>query len=444
MKPLLTKLWRSSTQRVMSLSGVGMVLALLMDVLIVRSLGFSAVTDTLILALTLPRLIGTVGRDATKFSLMTVFIKSRKEQGEDAFIDLGARVLNLFLGLGLILSLAGLLLAGPLMAAIGWGLEPEYRTLGAALLRILSGIALLALGSAVLEVLLNSQKYFTATAIRNAVTPVVVILATAFTWQQPHAPYWIAWAFLGGYAFYFLLLVAHSYRRLGFVPNPTLWPRRDTLQKLRGTIAYPLAGFGVRQGAKVAERAILTLAPPGSVTCYFYAYRLLAALQNLVGVSIALTGQPKLTEHDLAGDRAAFFALLRKRIGIALAISIPAAILLMSLSGPIVHILYGQKHSDPGMLATTAGLLMLLSPLAVTSCVIPVLNSALYAAGRYGTVLYNMTLAATANVTLAWFLFNSIGLNGVAFAALAASVISISNLTWLVTRRTRSGTTTTP
>ena len=73
MTRMLSRLWRSSTQRVISLGGVGMALALFADVLIVRRLGFSATTDALVIALTLPRLIGTIGRDATKFSLMTVF-----------------------------------------------------------------------------------------------------------------------------------------------------------------------------------------------------------------------------------------------------------------------------------------------------------------------------------------------------------------------------------
>jgi len=247
MKPLFKKLWRSSTQRVMTLSGVGMMLALLADVLIVRRLGFTATTDALIIALTLPRLIGTVGRDATKFSLMTVFIQVKKEDGDDAFLDLGARVLNLFMTIGLALTVAGLVLAGPVVSVIGWGLEPGDRALSAVLLRLLTGIAAFALGSAVLEVMLNSQKHFTLTAIRNTITPVVVILATVVTWRNEQAPYWIAGAFTLGYGLYFALLCWHARRRLGFVPNPLRWPGRDTFTKLRGTIGYPLTGFGVRQ-----------------------------------------------------------------------------------------------------------------------------------------------------------------------------------------------------
>jgi len=439
---LISRLWHSSTQRVMTLGGVGMALALLADVLIARRLGFTATTDALLIALMLPRLIGTVGRDATKFSLMTVFIQVQKEDGEEALRDLGARVLNLFLTIGLVLTCAGLLLAGPIVSVIGWGLDPADRELSAMLLRLLAGIATFALGSAVLEVMLNSHKHFTVTAIRNAVAPCVVIATTLVTRRNPDAPYWIAGAFTAGYGLYFLLLTVHAGRRLGFIPNPRRWPGRLTFNKLRGTIGYPLAGFGVRQSARVVERMITSLGPDGSVAAYYYAYRLLAAIQNLVGVSVALTGQPKLTEHDLAGEEGRFIAALRRRIGVILLISIPAAAVLMLMSRPIIGLLYGRGGLGREGLSASASVLFVLGPAAVFYCLTPVLNSALYAQRRYGAVLYNMCFAAGSNVLLAFVLFKWLGLTGVAWAASAAAVLSVLNLLWLLTRPTRPPTNT--
>lgn len=432
MTRLLSRLWASSTQRVMSLGAFGMVLALLADVLIARRLGFTATTDALLIALTLPRLIGTVGRDATKFSLMTVFIETQRD-GDDAFRDLGARVFNLFILIGLGLTGTGLLLADPIVSVIGWGLDPADRELSAALLRLAAGIATFALGSAVLEVMLNSHKHFVLTAVRNSVAPVVVIAAIILTWRNDaRAPYTIAAAFTVGYAVYFLLLLGHAAHRLRFIPNPMRWPVRNTFDKLRGTVGYPLAGFGVRQTARVLERTIASLGPEGSVAAYYYAYRLLAALQNLVGVSVALTGQPKLTEHDLDGDSARFIKALKQRVGITLLIGLPAAGLLMLLHRPIISMLYGGSSLSPERLADSAAVLLILGPAVIFYCLTPVLNAALYAQKRYGTVFFNMCLAAGSNVILAFVLFNWLGLPGVAWAALIAAVISVLNLLWRV------------
>jgi putative peptidoglycan lipid II flippase len=424
----------------MSLGGGGMVLALLADVLIIRRFGFTAVTDAIVVALTMPRLIGTVGRDATKFSLMTVFIQVEKEEGGEAFADLGVRVFNLFLGIGFVLMMAGLLLAGPIVSVVGWGLEPQGQALAATLLRLASGIAVFALGSAVLEVMLNSHKHFTVTALRNAVTPFVVIVTTLVTWRIEQAPYWIAGAYTAGYAIYYLMLMINATGKLGFKPDPTRLPNRQTFTKLRGTIGYPLTGFGVRQMARVAERTIASLGPTGSVTAYYCAYRLLAAIQNIVGVSVALTGQPKLTEHDLAGERSRFRAALKKRIGLILLISVPASAVLMLLSGPIIGLLYGHGGMDPQGLKASAAVLFVLGPAVIFYCLTPVLNSALYAQKRYGAVLYNMCLAAGSNVVLAFVLFKWLGLTGVAWAATIAAVLSVLNLLWLVTRTSQPET----
>lgn len=438
MSRLLARLWRSSTQRVMSLGGFGMVLALLADVLIIRRFGFTATADVIVIALTIPRLIGTVGRDATKFSLMTVFIGVQKEQGDQAFLDFGARVFNLFLGIGFVLMLAGLLLAGPIVSVIGWGLKPEDQVLSASLLRLMSGIALFALGSAVLEVMLNSHKHFTVTALRNAVTPCVVITTIVLTWRNERAPYWIAGSFTLGYAIYFQMLLINAARKVGFTPKSTCMPDRHTFAKLRGTIGYPLTGFGVRQMARVAERAIASLGPEGSVIAYYGAYRLLAAIQNIVGVSVALTGQPKLTEHDLAGERSHFRSALKKRIGLILLISVPAAAALMLLSRPIIELLYKRDGADQAGLAASVSVLFVLGPAVVFYCLTPVLNSALYAQKRYGAVLYNMCLAAGSNVLLAFVLFNWLGLVGVAWAATIAAVLSVLNLLMLLSRPPRT------
>lgn len=407
---------------------MGMVLALMADVLIVRRFGFTATTDALVIALTLPRLIGTVGRDATKFSLMAVFIGVQKQQGDEACNDLSVRVFNLFLGIGFVLMMAGLLLAGHIVAVIGWGLEPNDQVLSATLLRLMSAIAMFALASAVLEVMLNSRKHFTVTALRNAVTPCVVITTTLLTWRNDYAPQWIAGAFTFGYAIYLQMLLVNASRKVGFTPKPACLPDRRTFDQLRGTIGYPLAGFGVRQAARVAERAIASLAPSGSVAAYYYAYRLLAAIQNIVGVSVALTGLPKLAEHDLAGEREEFNRAIRQRIGWVLAIAVPAAALLMLLSRQIIVLLFGRGGMNPEGIDSAANVLFILGPAVIFYCMIPVLNSALYARKRFGTVLCNMCFAAVTNVLLAFFLFKWLGLPGVAWAAMITAMLSMLNL----------------
>ena len=68
-------------------------------------------------------------------------------------------------------------------------------------------------------------------------------------------------------------------------------------------------------------------------------------------------------------------------------------------------------------MAASAAVLFVLGPAVILYCLAPVLTSALYAQKRYGEVLYNMCLAAAANVVLAFALFHWLGLTGIAWAA---------------------------
>lgn len=408
-------------------------MALLVDILIAARLGAAGATDALIIALTLPRLLGTVGREATKFSLLTVFIHTRQDQGEEAFRDFARRVLNLFLLIGAVVTVAGIVLAGPAVRVMGPGLGDEAQLLAVWLLQLCSPVALFALGSAVLEVTLNSQKQFVITALRNAVSSLAIVAVVLVTWRSERAAMWIAAGHSAGYCLLFFTLLHYTFHRLGIGWNPLRWPTRCTLRQLRGTIALPLAGFGVRQGSRVIERAIASLAPGGGVAAYYFAYRLLGSLQNLVGVSVALTGQPRLTEHDLAGDPKRFTRMLRQRAIATVLISLPIAAAVMLLSKPAIALLYGYGKFDPAAIDLTSDILWYLGPAVVFYCVTPVLMSGLYARKRFGLVLYNMCLAGAANVILAWRLFSYMGLTGLAAAVSASSAISVVNLLILLT-----------
>ncbi|MEP0763579.1 MAG: hypothetical protein HRF48_12665, partial [Chloroflexota bacterium] len=86
--PIPKKKARRHTPQVMALTGVGMGLTLLTEVLIASRLGARGLTDALILALSMPRLLANVGREATKFSLLTVFVHVDERRGERALRDL--------------------------------------------------------------------------------------------------------------------------------------------------------------------------------------------------------------------------------------------------------------------------------------------------------------------------------------------------------------------
>lgn len=434
MAPSFAKLRRSSTVQVMALTALGMALALAVTILIAARFGATALTDALFVALLLPRLLSNVCRDATKFSLVTVLlrIESADVGGPAAMCRLVTRVLNLFLMVGLALMAVGFVAAPPIVALIGPGLEAPDRAAAVTLFRLCLPMLFFGLGSAVLEVLLNSQRLFAAAALRNAAAPAVVIVVLALTWNSTHTERWVAVGFSGGAAVFFFWLAARARAALGWRYRVTDLPDAETWRILRRDVGLPLTGFTVRQSSRVAERAFATLTGAGGVAYFSFAYQLLAAVQNLVGASIAMTGQPRLTAHDIAGDRAQFFGLLRRRVGVTLAFAAPLAVVVMAMNRPIVALLYGRGSFDAEAVDATARVLLWLGPAIVFYCLIPVLTSALYARQRVGAVLANMCAMAAINIVGAWVGYRFMGLTGIALAATITSAVSVINLTCLL------------
>src|SRR5688572_32791956 len=79
----IARLYRSSTQRVMSLTFVGLALGFLVDVLIAAKLGTGQTADALVIALTLPILIDTVCRQGSRHSMVPLFIEANSSLGEE-------------------------------------------------------------------------------------------------------------------------------------------------------------------------------------------------------------------------------------------------------------------------------------------------------------------------------------------------------------------------
>jgi len=427
-----SRVWHSATQRVMTVTALGMLMSLVVDVLIAVRLGTGPMADALIVGLSFPLFIDTVMREGTKFSLLTLFVQKDNTLSEDEYHDFVSGLLNLFLVVGLGLTALGWLLAPEVVAMVGPGLALEGKVQASLFLRLGVPLTLFALASNVLGVLLNSRQYFVHAAARNVVASTVVVVVIGLAWRSPRIPVWIAAAYTLGYSAFFSLLLWFSVVRIGFLPDWRAWPDRVAFRQLWWTIVYPVLGFSMRHGSRLVERMLASLVTSGGVSAYYFAFRLISAMQSLVGVSIAITGQPRLVQHDLAGHRDEFSHALRRRVAYAVLVSLPVAIGILLFHDQIVRLVYGRGAFGAASVYMTGQILLYLGGGLVFLCVIPVLISGLYAQRRYVWVFFNMAFAAVLNVLLAWWLFRVWQLVGIAVAVTGSALISVIILVLLL------------
>lgn len=435
LKQAVLRLWHSAAQRVMSMTAAGMLLSLAVDVLLAARLGAGETMDALIIALTLPLFVDTVSRDSTKFSLVPVFIELHKEQSAERFRRFVSGLINASLVLGAFLIIGLEVAAAGLIEFLGPGLSPEGKTTAVYLMRLCGPIVGLAPCLTVQGVLLNSKKKFSLVALRKVAAPLVVLGAIGFTWSSREAAFWIAGAYSAGFILYGGLL-AYGMRQGGYRHLWRVWPRKSHWRKLKAVVSWPLAGFVVRQGSRMVERAIASLVAVGGVSAYYLAFRVFSGVQTIVGISIATTELPDLSVYSAAGQFKRLRRVLRTNLIRGALLTLPVVGLMMVFSEPLVRLLYGRGAFDPAAVDQTAYLLFWLSTGMVFNVLVPVLQSVLYSLKAFRLIFRNMVTIAVFNVLTAWGLAEGMGwgLRGLAAAVALSAAASVGNLLYLLGR----------
>ena len=425
------RIWHSAAQRVMSLTFIGMLLGLLVDVLIAAKLGTSQATDALVVALSLPLLIDTVTREGTNFSMMPLFIERRANLSEAEYHRFASRLINLALVLGTSLTILLEALAPWIVPVLAPGFSPEGQVQAALLLRIGAPLIIFAPGITVLSVLFNSQKRFSLVALRNSMTPAVVVITICLAWNHKQIVLWIAAAYSAGFAAFFLTLF-FSVHRAGHQHDWLAWVSRDDLVSLWQTNSLPTFGFIIRQGSRLVERQLASLVAVGGVASYYFAFRLTSAVQSLIGSSLATTSLPKLAEHGLSGNQSRLAATLRKNLIRAVLLTLPAVVLILLFHNDFIRGMYGRGSFNETSIQQTSQVFFFLGTGLIFFCLVPILQSGLYALKAYRLVFCNMFAIAMVNIFLAWLLSQRWGIVGIGVAVSLSAALSVLNIIYLL------------
>lgn len=419
----------------MSLTFVGMLVGLLVDVLLAAKFGTSQSTDVLIVALSLPLLIDTVAREGSKFSMVPLFVEKRINDPAE-FQRFTSAVLNAALLLGAAIWLAGMLSASWIVVAIGPGLTPEGQREASRMFLACAPILAIAPAITVQNVIQSSMKRFQVVALRNSIAPSIVVIALLLSWRRTDAAIWVAAAYSTGYFVYFIM-VCIALRTTGRRHVWGAWISWDELAQLRRIISWPTLGFSVAQGVLLAERAIASLVSIGGVSSYYFAFRIYSGIQTIIGTSIATTGLPELAETSATGQPKDLSQHLRRRIIQAILLALPVVLCIVTFNGQIVDTIYGRGEFGQVAIQSTRSLLPWFGIAILFAAVLPIVNSGLYAVGAIRTVFANMLLTSTVRISLAWLLAKTLGfgLQGIAAAVAVAVASSFVSLLYLSRRQ---------
>lgn len=294
------------------------------------------------------------------------------------------------------------------------------------LLFIVAGCSMLVqfLGTLFVAFLMGKQKHLTVNVTRSILGPAqaLVIVVALTTWEGPALMH-LALISLAGNVLQYSLFAAFAFRSLG----ESLNPRSFSL-----TTAKELYRFGLKSVVLMAANRIQKGSLPlvighvvGASSVVFFAMprRLVDYMQNFV-ISMGIPLMPYLSSVDAQrrdGERMQQWFPLSRAISF---ISLPAAVMVLALGEPFLHIWLGAEYAKQGRSVIVA--------LCVSSMITGLFSNAnrvLVAGNRHGPPAKRVLVISLFSLAAAIPAASLVGITGAA-VVLAASDMAANAVMW--------------
>lgn len=431
------------------------VFGFLRDVLIARVLGAGLVADAFFVALILPNTFRRLfGEGAFSTAFVPMFARLLAGDGRavaQEFAEQAQALLASLLLAAVILALLGMDWLVPVIAP-GFADDPDKLAVAVGFARATFPYLLLICLVAMLGGVLNSLDRFAAmaaTPILFNLTLIATLIAAELVIGGPApatvgggapaaatltAGTLLAWGVSLSGVLQFAWMVWQT-RRAGFAIGWRL-PRLTPKMRELGRQMLPAVGaHGVMQINLLVGTMLASLLPTGAVSYLYYADRVNQLPLGVVGVAVATALLPKLSKalrHEAEGEAVGH---LNRALEVALLLTLPAAVALSVIAGPVVDGLFRRGAFTVTDGEATARALVAFAAGLPAFVLVKVLSTGFFARQDTATPFRVGALAMLANIALGVLLMQMFAHVGLAAATSAASWFNAGLLALLLARR---------
>ncbi len=335
----------------------------LRELAIARAFGATGATDAYVAGLTLAEVPANVASASLAGALLPAVSAATAGPVPGRAEQMTRTVLARVTAIGTLAVLLAFWAAPWLMQPLLAGRSPDLQALGLACARVaLPGAALAAMG-AVLRAYLYARHVFMVTPL--GVMLVNLSVAVAAVLLSGLGPVWLAAASAAGNGIYLLLYAAAVFwvlrrRRVttAATAQVTAAVNAGPGAPAAGALILPLVAWSLAgQASTVVERLFAADLAPGAVAALNFADRLRQFPLQTAMQAVAVVSYPALATAAAAGDRLRLQAVLGQGLRLAMLLALPMAMGLLTLSRPIVAMVYERGAFDATATALTAEIL---------------------------------------------------------------------------------------
>lgn len=418
------------------------VLGFLRDMLIAAALGASPAADAFFVAFRIPNLFRRLfAEGAFDSAFVPLFAKRLHGEGKAEAKIFAEQTLSGLTAILLAITVLAEIAMPWLMLGLAPGFVPDPQKFHLAIWLARIALPYLACMSvvALYAGMLNSMSRYAAAAFAPTLLNVVLILVLlgtivfGITPDRPHVAHILAWAVTGSGILQMLVLIVAAARagiRLSLV-RPVWNDKMRSLTRLAwpGLIAGGIAQLSMIIGTIVAsmeERAVSWL---------YYADRIFQLPLGVIGVAVGVVLLPELSRRLRAGDHAAAMETENRSLEFALFLTMPAALALILVAGPIIQVLFQHGAFTAIDSRASAQMLVALALGLPPYVLVKVFNPGFFAREDTKTPMLCAGHALAINAVLSVVLFVLLGVVGIAFATTIAGWVNAVLLARALRRR---------
>jgi len=374
-----------------------------------RAFGTSAVLDAYFAAFEVPEGLNTVVTGAALTTALIPLLSSviARADRDDASSQYDvwrfiSSVINWVLIIVGVASVVAAVLARPIIVTVapGFAGDPAQVALATRLMRLVLVQTLIFSASTVVTGTLQAHRHF----LLPALAPLCYTLGRVFgvvVLAPRMGIFGLAWGGLAGSVAHLLVkvpwLVRHRARWAPALTHPDL-------PNLLRLMAPRMLGMGVTYVSFVLPTTFGSQLPPGSISAYEYAWKLMQLPETVLGTAMGIVVLPTLAglaeRGDLVGLRRTFSWALR----LILALSIPAAVGLLVLGRPLTALFLQRGAFDAAATARVTWALQFFALGLVAHSALEVVSRLFYAQRDMWTPFWAALGGLALNVGLGWLL----------------------------------------
>ncbi|NDE90667.1 MAG: murein biosynthesis integral membrane protein MurJ [Alphaproteobacteria bacterium] len=430
----------SFTKNILTVSGMTLLSRLsgfVRDTMAANVLGAGPVSDAFFVALRVPNLFRSLfAEGAFSAAFVPLYSKAKIEGGQEEANEFAGRALSVLMAVLLPFTVIMILLMpwAMLVLAPGFHSRPEVYDLAVTYARITFPYLMLVSGAALLASVLNSNHRFSPGAAAPIAFNVMMIIALLLSPVIDVEPgLCMAYAVPLSALVQWIWLAGHC-RKMGISPAQ-LWPKLTTrVKELFVRIGPGAIGAGASQINLAMSTILASLLPTGSVSWLFYADRLNQLPLGIIGIAIATTLLPILSQRVQSNDVDGARHYTTRALEFGMILGLPAAIGLGLAANEIVEVLFEHGAFTAMDTVNTAAALSAYVFGILPFILIKILSTIFFAHHDTKTPVKTAIISVVLNILFAMGLLKIMGHVGVALATSIASWANVLMLAYALWR----------